>query len=374
MGGSYTPNHNAIVLYGAKDLRIKKRQTQNPEADEVQIRIRGTGICGTDLHYFSQGRNGMFIVKTPLVLGHEASGIVSAVGSNVTKFQLGDRVVIEPKRPCGKCRACLGGRYNICTDLKFTGSASRDPPVQGTLQEYYNHPAAFVHHLPEPLSFVEGALIEPLSVALHAVRRSGLIAGQKVLILGAGAIGILCAAVCKATGASDVTIVDVDRTRLDFATSQAPQGTQVADQSFLIPFSGQEGESKADFASRLSREMLESLKTNSRFHMAIECTGVETCVNLAIHSAAPGGKVVLVGMGSPLQNLNIGAAAVWEVDLLSLWRYANTFPTAIDLVQRGRIDLKSLVTHQFTVERAEGALDVTLKKPEGLIKVVITPD
>ncbi|KAF3399139.1 Sorbitol dehydrogenase [Talaromyces pinophilus] len=356
MGESDTPNHNAIVLYGAKYLRIEKRQTQNPEADEVQIRIRGTGICGTDLHYYSQGRNGMFIVKTPLVLGHEASGVVSAVGSNVTKFQPGDRVAIEPQRPCGKCRECLGGRYNICTDLEFTGSASRDPPIQGTLQEYYNHPAAFVHHLPESLSFVEGALIEPLSVALHAVRRSKLIAGQNVLILGAGTIGLLCAAVCKATGASDVTIVDVDQTRLDFATSQAPRGIQVADKSFLIPFSGQEGESKADFASRLS----------------LKC--VETCVNIAIHSAAPGGKVVLVGMGSPLQNLNIGAAAVREIDLLSLWRYANAFPTAIELVQRGRIDFKSLVTHQFTLQRAEEALDVALKKPEGLIKVVITSD
>lgn len=374
MGESDTPNHNAIVLHGAKDLRIEKRLMINLEAVEVQIRIRGTGICGTDLHYYSQGRNGMFLVKTPLVLGHEASGVVSAVGSNVTKFQPGDRVVIEPQRPCGKCRECLGGRYNICPDLKFTGSASRDPPVQGTLQEYYNHPAAFVHHLPDSLSFVEGALIEPLSVALHAVRRSGLIAGQTVLILGAGAIGLLCAAVSKATGASDITIVDVDQTRLDFATSHAPRGTQVADQSYLIPFSGQEAESKADFASRLSREMLESLKTNRRFDIAFECTGVETCANIAIHSAAPGGKVVLVGMGSPLQNLNIGAAAVREVDLLSLWRYANTFPTAIDLVQRGRIDIKSLVTHQFSLDRAEEALDVALKKPEGLIKVVITSD
>lgn len=201
-----------------------------------------------------------------------------------------------------------------------------------------------------------------------------MIAGQNVLILGAGAIGLLCAAVCKATGASDITIVDVDQTRLDFATSQAPRGTQVADQSLLIPFSGEEGESKADFASRLSLEMLDSLKTNRRFDLAFECTGVETCANFPIHSAAPGGKVVLVGMGYPLQNLNIGAAAVREIDLLNSWRYANTFPTAIELVQRGRIDLKSLVTHQFTLERAEEALDVALKKPDGLIKVVITSD
>lgn len=175
------------------------------------------------------------------------------------------------------------------------------------------------------------------------MRRSKLIAGQNVLILGAGTIGLLCAAVCKATGASDITIVDVDQTRLDFATSQAPRGTQVADQSFLIPFSGQEGESKADFASRLSLEMLDSLKTNRKFDIAFECTGVETCVNIAIHSAAPGGKVVLVGMGSPLQNLNIGVVAVREVDLLSLWRYANTFPTAIELVQKGKLTLSRML-------------------------------
>lgn len=252
MGESDTANHNAIVLYGAKELRIEKRQIQNPEADEVHIQIRGTGICGTDLHYYSQGRNVMFIVKAPLVLGHEASGVVNVVGPNVIEFQSGDRVAVEPQRPCGKCRECLGGRYDICTELKFTGSASRDPQVQGTSQEYYNDPAAFVHHLPKFLSFVEGALIEPLSVALHAVRRSGLIAGQSVLIRGAVATGLLCAAVCKTTGASDITIVDVDQTRLDFATSQTPQGTQVTDQLFLISFSDQEGEFKADFASRLS--------------------------------------------------------------------------------------------------------------------------
>lgn len=371
--------HNAMVLHGAKDLRAEQRPTSPPQADEVQIRIRGTGICGTDLHYYSQGRNGMFLVKTPLVLGHEACGVVRAVGSSVTTFQPGDRVVVEPQRPCGKCPECLRGRYNICPDLRFTGSASRDPPVQGTLQQYYNHPATFVHQLPPSLSFTEGALIEPLSVALHAVRRSGLVAGQTVLVLGAGAIGLLCAAVCKANGASNIAIVDVDRTRLDFATSEPPSGTRVADQSFLIPLSAKDGESKAEFASRLSQNILDSSTANAttnkkRFEVAFECTGVETCANIAIHSAAPGGKVVLVGMGSPLQTLNIGAAAVREVDLLSLWRYANTFPTAIDLVERGKIDLKPLVTHQFDLEKAGEALEMALSKPAGLIKVVITSD
>jgi L-iditol 2-dehydrogenase len=366
-------HHQAAVLHGARDLRMEQRTTCPPQADEVQIRIRATGICGTDLHYYQHGRNGMFIVQTPLVLGHEASGEISAVGANVasTKFQVGDRVVVEPQRPCGVCTVCRSGRYNICPFLKFTGSASADPPVQGSLQQYYNHPAAFVHRLPTSLSFEEGALIEPLSVALHAVRRSGLIAGQSVLVLGAGAIGLFCAAVARSTGASNIGIVDIDQTRLDFATGESSRGTGVADTSYKIPTKGNESESKADFAARMSREILRA-PDFSRADIVFECTGVETCCNIAIHSAAPGGKVVLVGMGSPTQCLNIGAAAVREVDLLTLWRYANTFETAISLAAKGRLDLKSLVTHKFDLTHVADALETALKRPDDLIKCVIT--
>jgi L-iditol 2-dehydrogenase len=185
--------HIAAVLHGAQAMHIETKTTAPPKPDEVQIRIRATGICGTDMHYYQAGKNGMFLVRQPLVLGHEAAGKIVAAGNNVQQFQVGDRVAIEPQRPCKECKVCKSGRYNVCPRLLFTGSASADPPVQGSLQELYNHPAGFVHKTPDSITFEEGALLEPLSVSLHAVRRSGAGVGQSVLVLGAGAIGLLCA-------------------------------------------------------------------------------------------------------------------------------------------------------------------------------------
>ncbi|KAK1146046.1 hypothetical protein N8T08_003694 [Aspergillus melleus] len=201
--------HIAAVLHGAPDIRIQQRITTHPGPDEVQVRIRATGICGTDMHYYHSGKNGMFVVRQPLILGHEASGEIAAVGSNATQgFQIGNRIVIEPQQPCKSCNFCNSGSYNICPHLKFTGSASVQPPIQGSLQQLYNHPALFVHKIPDAISFENGALLEPLSVAVHAVRRSGLKIGHLVLVLGAGAIGLLCASLARAAGASRVEVCE----------------------------------------------------------------------------------------------------------------------------------------------------------------------
>ncbi|KIW79771.1 chlorophyll synthesis pathway protein BchC [Fonsecaea pedrosoi CBS 271.37] len=365
---SYGHRHQAMVLYGAQDLRLETVDTPAPGANEVQIRPRATGICGTDIHYYEHGRNGNYVVRNPLVLGHEAAGEVVAVGKDVTSIAVGDRVAIEPQRPCGGCKQCKGGIYNLCPNLRFTGSATADPPVQGSLQQVYNHPASFVHRLPESLTFTEGALIEPLSVAMHAGRRAGLEAGQSVLIMGAGAIGLLCASVARLSGASRVCMVDVDQSRLDYAKSH-----KLADHVELMPRGQWQDLSKAEIFARTAQHLL----AQPGFRLAdrvFECTGVETCVNVGIHCTAPGGKVVLVGMGSPLQSIDVGAAAKREVDLLGLWRYANTFETAIELLASGRLDVKSLATHRFDLHEAAKAFDLVLQKPQGLIKCVISSD
>lgn len=362
--------HLAAVIHGARDLRLTQVPTTTPLPHEVQIRPRATGICGTDMHYYSAGRNGIFTITTPLVLGHEAAGEVVAVGSEVdpTIAKVGDRVAIEPQRPCSVCKQCRGGTYNLCPKLKFTGSASANPPVQGSLQEVYCHAAAFVHRLPDEMSWIEGAMVEPLSVAIHAVRRSGLKAGYRVLVLGAGAIGLLCASVARVSGARSITMIDIDQARLDFAKEKG-----MADATFKIGMKGEEGESKMDFAARMAKE---SLKQDGfgLVDVVFECTGVEGCVNVGIYSAAPGGKVVLVGMGSPVQNLNVGAAAVREIDLLGLWRYANTFETAIGLIASGQLNVKPVVTHTFNLDKAAEALELVVAKPADLIKCVITID
>ncbi|KAF9887855.1 hypothetical protein FE257_009515 [Aspergillus nanangensis] len=361
----------ATVLHGAHDMRLETRPTTSPGPDEVQIRIRATGICGTDMHYYHSGKNGMFEVRQPLVLGHEAAGEIRAVGRNVThEFQIGDRVAIEPQRPCKTCEICCSGAYNLCPRLKFTGSASVDPPIQGSLQELYNHPAVGVHKIPDTISFEEGALLEPLSVALHAVRRSGLTIGQSVLVLGAGAIGLLCASLARAAGASRVGIVDIDQSRLDFAMGSDASRKALATASYRIDL-GKMADLKEGFANHIAQEIRQADGLGAA-DLVFECTGVESCVNIGINCTGPGGKVVLVGMGSPTQNLQIGAAAVREVDLLAVWRYANTFPTAIDLVQNGQVHLRPLITHTFELSRAETALETALAKPANLIKCVIT--
>ena len=360
--------HTAALLFGARDLRLTQVSTPKPLPHQVKIHPRATGICGTDLHYYSAGKNGMFVVRNPLVLGHEAAGEIVEIGTDVEGVQVGDRVAIEPQRPCSICKQCREGNYNLCPKLKFTGSASADPPVQGSLQQLYCHEAAFVHKLPANISWEEGAMVEPLSVAIHAVRRSRLRAGQSVLVLGAGAIGLLCASVAKLSGAKSISMIDIDRARLAFAKKM-----QLANSTFEMPLKGHEGEEKADFAKRIASETLKLYGQNFELaDVVFECTGIENCVNVGIHSAAPGAKVVLVGMGSPVQSINIGAAALREIDLVGLWRYANTFTTAIDLIASGKLDVKSMVSHTFDLSNAKEALELVVAKPPELIKCIIT--
>ncbi|KAJ3536995.1 hypothetical protein NM208_g6491 [Fusarium decemcellulare] len=165
-------SHNAVVLRAAQQLVIERVETAAPGPDEVQIAPRATGICGTDQHYYQNGRNSIYEVTEPLILGHEAAGEVVAVGSQVTNMRVGDRVTLEPQQACLCCEHCLDGRYNLCSRMRFNGSASAKPPVQGSLQERLNHPARLVYKLPDGVSYEEAALIEPLSVAIHAVRKA----------------------------------------------------------------------------------------------------------------------------------------------------------------------------------------------------------
>lgn len=356
--------HQANLLYGARDLRLEFVSTTPPGPGEVQIAPRATGLCGTDLHYYAAGKNGTFIVTDPLVLGHEFAGEVVAVGPDVTAVRPGARVVVEPQRPCFKCRTCRQGRNNLCALLKFTGSASSQPPVQGSLQQLYNHPADLVYPLPDSISFSQGALVEPLSVAIHAVRRSGLYGSQHVLITGAGAIGLLCAAVARSIGVSSITMIDVEASRLEFARRNG-----FADAIYHAPLAGGADESKADFAARLAQEA-KTVQIEPP-DVSFECTGVETCANVCLYSAARGGKVVIVGMGKPLQEISLGAAAVREVDIISVWRYANTFPTAIELLQSGKIKVDSLITHEIDFMNARDAFEMIESRPKDLVKCII---
>ncbi|KAI9053611.1 hypothetical protein LZ554_002565 [Drepanopeziza brunnea f. sp. 'monogermtubi'] len=336
----------AAVLHGIKDLRIEHRQLGFPEASEVQVAVQSTGLCGSDLHYFNHYRNGDIIVREPLTLGHESSGVVTAVGSSVTSLAVGDRVAVEVGIPCLECELCKTGRYNICKALRFRSSAKSFPHFQGTLQGKINHPAAYCHKLPSNVSLTMGAILEPLGVAIHGLRRAALPKSSTVLIFGAGAVGLLCAAMCKVYGAKHVIIADIQAERVNFAVSN-----QFADAKVVVPMTRPQAiEEKLAFAKEVA-ELVKGQAGGEEVDAVFECTGVESCLQAAIYSTRPAGRVMLIGMGSPIQTLPISAAALREIDLVGVFRYANTYEEAITLVSGSNPrlpDLSKLVTQTFT--------------------------
>lgn len=369
----------ASVLHGAKDLRIETRSILPPNPTELQISIRSTGLCGSDLHYYRHYRNGDIIVKEPMSLGHESAGVVVDVGSEVKDFKVGDKVALEVGLPCESCDRCKEERYNICKGMKFRSSAKAFPHAQGTLQDRINHPAKWCHKLPEDMSLDLGALLEPLGVAIQASKRAQLPAGSTVLVFGAGAVGLLVAAMAKISGASNVVIADIDEGRVNFAVEN-----KFAHQKFTVPLKrGATIEEQLEIARETAAEIGKTSKPDGgelgQVDAVFECTGVPSCVQASIYATRPGGKVLLIGMGTPVQTLPISAAALAEVDILGVFRYANTYPTGIEVVSKNGPDypdFSKLVTHRYVgLESAEKAFDMAgrTKDDEGnlVIKVVM---
>ncbi|KAK9472030.1 uncharacterized protein V1510DRAFT_418441 [Dipodascopsis tothii] len=353
------------VLHGAHDLRTEKREIGAPGEDEVQVELKATTLCGSDLHYWNHGANGDFKVREPLSLGHESAGIVVAVGAGVSGLQVGDRVALEVGIACAKCKLCLAGKYHLCPDMRFRSSAKIFPHFQGTLQQRINHPAVLCHKIPTSVSYEEAALIEPLSVAIHAARRAGVQPGMSVLVFGAGAVGLFAAAMAKIAGATTIAIADIAKGRTDFALANG-----FATHSYVVPMKrGATTEEKLAIATETANDITalplaeDDAETLGQFDVVFECTGVESCVQAGIFAAAPGGKLMFVGMGNPIQTLHIGAAALREVDLLGVFRYSNVYPTAIRLLREKRIPAFSkLVTHRVNgLENVDRAFQIAGK-------------
>ncbi|USP81027.1 Sorbitol dehydrogenase [Curvularia clavata] len=369
----------ASVLHGAKDLRIENRSLPAPSPTELQISVRSTGLCGSDLHYYRHYRNGDIIVREPMSLGHESAGVVVGVGSEVSNFKVGDKVALEVGQPCENCDRCKEGRYNICKGMKFRSSAKAFPHAQGTLQDRINHPAAWCHKLPEDVSLDLGALLEPLGVAIQASKRAQLAPGSTVLVFGAGAVGILVAAMAKISGAGTVVIADIDAGRVQFAVDN-----KFAHRSFTVPMKrGATIEEQLDIAKEVAADIGKTTKESGgevgEVDAVFECTGVPSCVQASIFATRPGGKVLLIGMGTPIQTLPISAAALREVDILGVFRYANTYPTGIEVVSKkgdDYPDFSKLVTHRYKgLESAEEAFEMAGKTKDDkgnlVIKVVL---
>ncbi|KAJ9574600.1 hypothetical protein L9F63_008227 [Diploptera punctata] len=311
------------------------------------------GICGSDVHYLVNGRIGDFIVKAPMIIGHEASGIVKKVGKNVKNLNIGDRVAIEPGVPCRMCEFCKGGRYNLCPDVVFCAT----PPVHGNLSRYYVHAADFCYKLPDHVSLEEGALLEPLSVGVHACRRGGVGLGSTVLITGAGPIGLVTLITAKAMGAEKILISDLMDHRLGVAKDLGANFVMLS----------KPGEDEKETVQRVHSIL------GGAPDITIECSGAEPSIRLAILATKSGGVVMMVGMGAPEVKIPLVNALAREVDIRGLFRYANDYQIALSMVASGAANVKKLVTHNFRIEDVVEAFEVAKTGKGNPIKVMIHP-
>jgi len=270
---------------------------------------------------------------------------------------------------CRNCDYCHKGRYNLCKGMRFASSAKTFPHLDGTLQDRMNHPAHVLHPLPDNCSFDQAALAEPLSVLLHASRRADLQEGQTVLVFGVGAIGLLACALAKSYGASRIVAIDINQTRLDFAKDNG-----FASQVHCLPMvdKAKTTEEQLRRAKENMQIALTKFGAQDGFDVVFECTGAEPCIQMAVHGAMTGGRVMLVGMGAPNITLPVSAAATREVDIQGCFRYANTYPTAIQLLSNGKLEnIEKLITHRFPLEDTKHAFDLLAKGKDEEGKMVL---
>ncbi|RCI00833.1 hypothetical protein CU097_015669 [Rhizopus azygosporus] len=354
--------NTSFVLQKINEITFEPRPIPTAGPGEVIVNVRATGICGSDVHYWTHGRIGHFVVEEPMVLGHESAGVIVSVGPDVTSLKVGDRVALEPGVPCRKCDMCKLGKYNLCPDMAFAAT----PPYDGTLCNYYKHAADFCYKLPDHVTLEEGALIEPLSVGIHASRRGDVKIGDRVFVFGAGPVGLLTAAAAKAAGATHVTIADRDPTRLAFAKEYC------ADEAIHLTGARRVDQDSNDFAKEEAEKII-----NSGFkpvNVVFDCTGAEICVQMAVYLVKNSGCIVLVGMGASVQSISVADVSAREVDVKGVMRYCHTYPTAIEMLSSGKIDLKRLITHRYQFKDALEAFKHVKEGRQGTIKVVIMND
>lgn len=337
------------VMTALNQLEMKEMDVPTPQADEVLVRVDFVGICGSDLHYLEHGRIGNFIVETPFVLGHEVGGTVVALGEKVKHLQVNDRVALEPQITCGECEFCKSGKYNLCNEVVFFAT----PPVDGVFQEYVAHKANLCFKLPANVSTMEGALIEPLSVGLHAALQGESTIGQTAVVTGTGCIGLTSMLALKAMGVSTVIVIDLVDQRLEKA--KALGADHVINGKTEDPV-----------------KRIFEITAGKGFDIGIETAGSEIATRQLIESAKKGASIVLVGY-SPTgeQTLPMGMALDKELTFKTVFRYRNSYPTAINAVASGAINVKDIVTHTYDFEDIQMALSDAINKKDEVVKAVV---
>jgi len=335
-----TTTGKAVFINTDLELYIDTKQVLEPADDEVLIRICYTGICGSDIHYYHEGRVGDNVIRSPHILGHESSGEVVQVGKDVIDLAVGDSVAIEPGVPCMKCSYCLEGHYNLCQSVQFLGA----PPYPGSFREYLCHKAVFTHKLPAGIDLKTGSLIEPLAVGYNAVSKLALRPSMKLLITGAGPIGLATMLIARAAGAR-VTIVDVDDYRLEIARSLGVDKTINANSS----------EIESDV-----------------YDCAVEASGNVKAFETLLNGARKASSIVLVGMTSDELCLNVNALLKKDLRILTVYRYANHFQPVIDMLTSGMINTDGIITHEFGIDEIIKAFEFATDPAEQKMKIVVS--
>lgn len=337
------------VMLGVGKMGFEERDIPKAKDDEVLVKLEYVGICGSDLHYYETGAIGDYVVKPPFVLGHEPGGTVVEVGKNVKHLKVGDRVALEPGKTCGLCEFCKTGRYNLCPDVVFFAT----PPVDGVFQEYVAHEADLCFKLPDNVSTLEGALIEPLAVGFHAAIQGEAHLGQRAVVMGAGCIGLVSMMALKARGVSEVYVVDIMEKRLEKALELGATGV----------ING----AKEDVLERVKE-----LTGGAGMDLVIETAGTEITTRQAIHMAKKGSNIVLVGYGkSGEMTLPMSLVLDKELTFKTVFRYRHIYPMAIDAVAAGKVNLKGIVTDVFGLDEAQKAMDYSVNNKADIVKAVI---
>ncbi len=343
---------DALVIHSAGDLRVEDVPTPPVLAHQLRVRVRFGGICGSDLHYFQHGGFGTVRVKEPMVLGHEVAGLIEEVGAEVQGFAPGERIAISPSRPCGLCRFCQRGMQNHCLDMRYYGSAMRTPHVQGAFRREIVVETSQAYKLADTLSDREGSMAEPLSVALHAVRRAGPLLGKNVLVTGCGPIGALIVVAARHAGATNIVVTDVGAYPLRSALKVgADEAINIAEQpDGLAKFTADKGQ----------------------FDVLFEASGNERALRGAFDVLRPRGIVVQVGLGGEM-TIPINTIVAKEFDLRGAFRFHEEFGIAVDLLNKGLVDVKPLISATVSYRDAGRAFALAADRSQAM-KVLLDFD
>jgi L-iditol 2-dehydrogenase len=341
--------NRAVYMTGINKMEIREMEVPVPKEKEVLVKLEYVGICGSDVHYLEHGKIGNFIVNGDFILGHECAGTIVAIGSSVKNLKVGDKVALEPGLTCGQCEFCKTGRYNLCPDVEFLAT----PPYHGCLMNYIAYPENMAFKLPDNVSTKEGALVEPLAVGLHAAAQGNVKLGDKVVILGAGCIGLVTLLACKAFGATDVIVVDVIEKRLECAKKLGA--------SYVI-----------NAKNENVLEKIAELTGGKGVDKVIETAGSEFTIKQTAYMVKRGGTIILVGLASKdIVEFDFMQIMTKEIEIKSVFRYRNLYPAAIGAIADGKIDVKGIITHEFDFEDSKKAFDFVIENKNDVVKAVI---